>query len=105
MNAWVVHRNSDIFGHSVDTFRPERWLEADAEQLSRMDANSMQFGLGSRTCTGKNISLLEINKLVPVLVRNFDLEISSKVLDATNTWFVKPYRFRACVSSRRKIKS
>jgi cytochrome P450 len=32
-----------------------------------------QFGYGSRTCLGKNISLLEIAKLVPQLIRHFEV--------------------------------
>lgn len=31
--------------------------------------------MGSRTCIGKNISLLEMTKLIPQLVRNFDFEL------------------------------
>ena len=40
-----------------------------------MDHYYMPFGLGSRTCIGKNISLLEISKLIPVLVKRFDFEL------------------------------
>lgn len=59
-NAWVLHRRPEIFGKDVDAFRPERWLEANASQLSQMKATMFQFGAGARTCIGKNISLLEM---------------------------------------------
>ena len=50
-----------------------------------------QFGMGSRTCIGKNISLLEMAKLIPQLVRNFDIELVNpdKEWKTTNKWFVK----------------
>lgn len=59
-NAWVLHRRPEIFGKDVDTFRPERWLEASPTQLKDMKATMFQFGAGARTCLGKNISLLEM---------------------------------------------
>jgi cytochrome P450 len=79
-NAWVVHRRKEVFGEDVDVFRPERWIEASPEQLKTMNAAMFQFGAGSRTCIGKNISLLEIYKLVPTFLRNF------KVGRATRTY-------------------
>ena len=72
-NAWVVHRRADVFGAEPYTYRPERWLEADKERLKEMKANLFQFGAGSRTCIGKNISLLEIYKLVPSFLRRFEV--------------------------------
>lgn len=39
VNAWVIHRNTDIFGNDVDIFRPERWVEASDEKLSEMKRN------------------------------------------------------------------
>ncbi|KAL9092982.1 MAG: hypothetical protein Q9165_004120 [Trypethelium subeluteriae] len=70
-NAWVLHRRPEIFGDHVDEYRPERWLEADPARLKEMRATMFQFGAGARTCIGKNISLLEIYKLVPSFLRHF----------------------------------
>jgi cytochrome P450 len=70
--AWTLHRNKQIFGEDVDTFRPERWLE-DAAQASEMQQFLFSFGAGSRTCIGKNISYLEMYKLVPAVLRTFDV--------------------------------
>ena len=72
-NAWVLHRRPEIFGEDVNVFRPERWLEADAAALKEMKATMFQFGAGARTCIGKNISLLEIYKLVPSFLRRFEV--------------------------------
>jgi cytochrome P450 len=76
-NAWVIHRREEIFGADVDVYRPERWLEADGEQLKKMNATMFQFGAGSRTCIGKNISLMEIYKLVPSFLRRFEVSLQS----------------------------
>lgn len=84
-NAWIMHRMPAIFGADVDSFVPERWLRApdepDAKYQSRrqgMLRATFTFGAGSRTCIGKNISLLEIYKLIPSLflaykVRTFNV--------------------------------
>lgn len=39
VNAWVLHRNEHIFGPEVETFRPERWIDASPEQLNEMRRN------------------------------------------------------------------
>ncbi|KAI9640750.1 hypothetical protein NHQ30_011059 [Ciborinia camelliae] len=59
VNAWVIHRNNEIFGDDIDTFRPERWVEASDEKLSEMKRNlfsvSKMFPLHK---TGGNIRLI-----------------------------------------------
>lgn len=68
-----------------------------------MEKSYMPFGCGSRTCIGKNISLLEMNKLIPVIVRDFDLELcgkSAENLEAFCMWFVQPTNLRTRVNRR-----
>lgn len=72
-NAWVLHRRPEVFGQDVSVFRPERWIEAGKEELKEMKSAMFQFGAGARTCIGKNISLLEIYKLVPSLLTRFEV--------------------------------
>ncbi|KAL6720328.1 hypothetical protein ACLMJK_002249 [Lecanora helva] len=71
-NPWVIHRRPEIFGEDTETFKPERWLEVDFERRKVMEGCLIQFGIGSRTCIGKNISLLEIYKAVPSFLRRFE---------------------------------
>lgn len=94
-SAWVLHKRADVFGADVDSYRPERWLEADKEQLKEMNACMLQFGSGARTCIGKNISLLEMYKLVPAFLRRFDIEFADETKDWVlhNAWFVKQREF------------
>lgn len=48
-----------------------------------------QFGHGSRSCIGKNIALLEITKLVPQILREFDVSWASPKKEWTTEsyWF------------------
>ncbi|ORY02568.1 cytochrome P450 [Clohesyomyces aquaticus] len=103
-NTWVVHRDPSLWGADADDFKPERWLIEDKEKLSCMERNWIPFGLGSRNCIGRHISFLEISKLIPRLVRNFnfelDEELKGRMWNTTGYWFVKPRNFRLKVSVR-----
>ena len=97
MNPWIVARHS-VFGSNVDDFIPERWLqghgeskEAFSERLNRMRRADLVFGGGSRSCTGKNIALLEIYKLIPTLFQRFDISLKDQDAEwkTENRWTVR----------------
>ncbi|KAL9943425.1 hypothetical protein ACHAPW_007682 [Verticillium nonalfalfae] len=109
-NAWVIHRNKAVFGDDVEVYRPERWLigqgrnpaelskeelEFEDRRVKEMKGTMLQFGMGSRTCIGKNISLLEIYKVVPSLLRRFEINFQdpSRDWEIVNAWFVKQNNF------------
>lgn len=88
-SAWVIHKRPEIFGEDVDVYRPERWLpdekkdrEAEEKRIREMNGNMFQFGMGSRTCIGKNISLMEVYKLVPSVLRRFEVSKAVQQSDA-----------------------
>ncbi|GAB1732168.1 hypothetical protein NU195Hw_g4308t1 [Hortaea werneckii] len=89
LNAWVLHRNEEVFGPDAKVYRPERWLE-DAEKAKAMERCMFQFGGGSHLCIGKNLALLEMNKLLPLLFRDFEMELVNpgKELKYHSTFFV-----------------
>lgn len=72
-SAWAIHRSKRVFGDDAAAFRPERWIEADDAKASEMNGFFFSFGAGSRTCIGKNISYLEMYKLVPAVLRTFEV--------------------------------
>lgn len=72
-SAWVVHRDEGVFGPKPAEFRPERWIDASPEQQAKMRNCLLSFGSGVRTCAGKNVSLLEIYKLVPAVLRTYEV--------------------------------
>ncbi|KAL9619347.1 MAG: hypothetical protein Q9160_006027 [Pyrenula sp. 1 TL-2023] len=71
---YVAHRDKDVYGEDADLFRPERWLEADASTLKRMDHSFMAFGKGNRACVGRELGMLEMRLFVIRVLRNFDVE-------------------------------
>ncbi|KAJ0107950.1 hypothetical protein J7T55_008085 [Diaporthe amygdali] len=93
INTWVAHRDPRVFGPDPNVFRPERWDPKinDKDKLKQMEAYYMPFGAGTRTCIGKNISILEISKVIPQLIRRYDFELArpGQPIDSLNYWFVK----------------
>lgn len=102
INSWVAHYNTNIFGEDAALFRPDRWLKSHSspEKLSSMEKYFMAFGMGSRTCIGKNISILEISKLVPQLVRRYDISLATPKWTCRNQWFTKQSNFDVTVRMR-----
>lgn len=72
-SSWTIHLDEATFGSDVHAFRPERWLNTSKEKLTAMNNALLTFGAGSRVCLGKNISYLEMYKLVPALLRRFEV--------------------------------
>ncbi|KAL1876477.1 hypothetical protein Daus18300_002721 [Diaporthe australafricana] len=103
INSWVAHHNSEVFGDRVDDFRPERWLTGGEESTRNMERYFLTFGHGARTCLGKNISMMEMCKLIPQLVRKFDFKLvdPSAQLKTFNVWFVKQADLMVTVSERK----
>ncbi|KIX05577.1 uncharacterized protein Z518_06449 [Rhinocladiella mackenziei CBS 650.93] len=101
VNSWVAHANEDVFGPDANIFRPERWIESK-DQASEMERSFLAFGAGSRTCIGKNISLMEMSKVVPELIRRFDFTLADPhaEIQMENVWFVKQKNLNCYVSTR-----
>lgn len=98
-NPWVIGRDREVFGDDADCFRPERWIEAWAKatdneegkaRLHRMETSFFNFSMGNRGCIGRNLALTVVNKVVPQLLRDFDIELvdHDKKLEPQNLVFV-----------------
>ncbi|KAL6230901.1 hypothetical protein BDW75DRAFT_244399 [Aspergillus navahoensis] len=108
-NAWVIHQNKEIFGPDADVYRPERWLESegtDPVRLSRMRQSMFQFGAGSRTCIGRNISLMETFKIIPTFLRKFEVKFHQpkEKMYLKNAFFVHRKNFYVDIGLRNKGK-
>ena len=58
-----IERN-EVFGEDVDSFRPERWLEAPEARRKEMERTmELVFGSGRWGCLGKSIVLVELDKI------------------------------------------
>ncbi|KAL4813267.1 cytochrome P450 [Aspergillus spinulosporus] len=90
INAWALHHDEKVFP-SPEAFTPERWLESPAAKLKEMEQSFFAFGAGSRTCVGKNISLIEMHKIIPQLLRDFTFRLHrpGEEWKTKNAWFVQ----------------
>jgi cytochrome P450 len=77
--AWGVHRNPAIFGKDAEMFRPDRWLEADEEQLEAMNrTHDLVFGSGRYACLGKPVALIELSKAIAEVRVIYNQSVAAK---------------------------
>lgn len=84
MGPWTVHQSKKVFGEDAGSFVPERWLryedlETQEEYESRRSAMKqadLSFGAGKRICLGRNVSIIEIYKLIASLFLTYDVSIT-----------------------------
>ncbi|EWC46032.1 hypothetical protein DRE_04825 [Drechslerella stenobrocha 248] len=105
INAWVMHRDESIFGEDAALWRPERWIHASEEEKKIMNRGMFTFGSGTRICIGRNISMLEIYKLVPTLLLKFNFELAEPEKDWTlfNSVFVHQRNLKITVRLREDV--
>lgn len=67
-------RNTEIFGSDARLFRPERWIEADADKKIkyRQTVDSV-FGSGRFQCLGRHIAMMELHKAIAEVRTNASL--------------------------------
>jgi cytochrome P450 len=84
-NQHSTMRRKEVFGADVNVFRPERWLEGVGEQLHEMERTlDMVFGSGRFSCLGKDVALMELSKIFPALLGEFEWSVVNPV-KAMNT--------------------
>ena len=72
----ILYHRADIFGEDVDIFCPERWL-GEEEKVRKMKNTLFTFSSGKYNCLEKNIARMEIAKLVPSVIRAFEVSVRS----------------------------
>jgi cytochrome P450 len=86
--------SKQIFGADAEVFRPERWLEAESEQLGRMNSVvDLIFHSGKYQCLGKSVALMEYNKIFVELFKTFDFsavnaEKPAHITNAVSTYIL-----------------
>lgn len=81
--VWAVFRSREIWGDDANEFRPERWLIDDKARLKEMDAVwELIFSHGKWHCLGKNVAMIELNKVIVEMLRNFKFQI----VDPARPW-------------------
>jgi len=93
--AEVVHFDPSIYGEDARDFRPDRWVQADSTQRILMERTMLGFGAGKRVCLGRHIAELEMKKVIPRLLLEFDLTLDDPdyVLGGSDkyTRFLEPF--------------
>jgi cytochrome P450 len=81
-NVMAIHRSKKIYGPDAEIYRPERWLEAEEEQLARMNSTvDLIFHYGKFQCPGKGVAWMEFNKIfVEVCLMSEYLSTSSDLV-------------------------
>ena len=77
INTAGLNTDPHIWGSDVEAFRPERWLEASEEQRVLMHRADLTFSAGKRMCLGLNVAWLEMKKVIPALIMNFEVSCSN----------------------------
>lgn len=72
-NTGGIYTDASIWGADVDVYRPDRWLEANEEQRIKMNRANLGFSAGKRMCLGLHIAWMEMRKVIPALLMNFDV--------------------------------
>ncbi|KAJ7444619.1 cytochrome P450 oxidoreductase [Mycena galericulata] len=78
MSPFVLHRRPEAYGDDAAVFRPERWIEADADHRKDMEQTNLAFGSGPRVCIGKTIGMMEISKVMPLLFWKYSIEFTPR---------------------------
>ncbi|KAK7420437.1 hypothetical protein QQZ08_010424 [Neonectria magnoliae] len=87
-NPVALHRNTDVFGPDSYEFRMDRWIDADLETTRNMERFNLSWGGGSRTCPGRHLAELIVFKVVPALVREFEIKVSIPPEDEIPSYFL-----------------
>lgn len=103
INPWVVHYDPEVFPEP-ETFRPERWLkEVNSEaHFTLMERSFFAFGAGSRVCLGRHLSMIEMRKIVPQLLRKFEIRLQDSEAEwhVHTAWFT-PQKMPSCTMTKR----
>lgn len=87
-SPYVVNRHKGMFGEDAEFWRPERWLEKDEMHKKKLEQAMLTFGAGRRICLGRHVGILEIKKLIPFLILNYDIRIvDPEKFELENSWF------------------
>ncbi|KAK3324928.1 cytochrome P450 [Apodospora peruviana] len=88
VNLLSVMRHKGTFGDDAYLYRPERFLEVDEKKRTEMERHSeFIFGYGRYMCSGKLVALMELNKMIFEIVRDFDIQL----VNPTNPWTKRHY--------------
>ncbi|KAK8003529.1 hypothetical protein PG990_001279 [Apiospora arundinis] len=78
--------SEEIWGPDACDFVPERWL-AGEKKTAALDKYFIPFGLGYNSCVGQNLVRIELSKILPTIVRRYDISL----VNPEQEWTYKTY--------------
>ncbi|XP_071959585.1 1,25-dihydroxyvitamin D(3) 24-hydroxylase, mitochondrial-like [Antedon mediterranea] len=86
LDTYSVTRNPEYFEDPL-SFKPERWLDrVKGERLNKF--LMLPFGVGIRSCIGRRLAEQEMHTLLPMIIKNFRLEIDKEVKSVSKIFLV-----------------
>ncbi|KAK7954238.1 hypothetical protein PG988_014932 [Apiospora saccharicola] len=78
--------SEELWGAGARDFVPERWLGND-KKTAALDKYFIPFGLGYNSCVGQNLVRIELSKILPTIVRRYDISL----VNPGQEWTYKTY--------------
>lgn len=76
---WMVHyglgRNPAVWGPTVSSFDPARFLPSDPRYSQIPEGAFRSFEIGARSCLGQNLAMLETKIILALIARRFEFDV------------------------------
>ncbi|KAL1827572.1 hypothetical protein ACET3Z_005984 [Daucus carota] len=87
VNTWIwsiaMHRDPQLWGPDALKFNPERFSNG-VSGACKIPQAYIPFGLGPRTCPGKNLGMMELTVMFSLVLANFSFSLSPNYYHVPN---------------------
>ncbi|KAL9635303.1 MAG: hypothetical protein Q9204_002672 [Flavoplaca sp. TL-2023a] len=97
--TYTLHHSPKIWGPTASEFDPSRWSPSLITEGQK--AAFMPFGVGPRSCIGRNVAEMELAMVVAGLVRGFEFELRQEGVETREGFLRKMGGCRVGVRRRR----